>query len=496
MRTSRSHLLPVLCTLVLAAVVSSLAAGEPEPGQRPNIVYILSDDVGWGSIGCYGVDPKLVRTPNIDRLACEGRRFTDACTPSSVCSPTRYAVLTGRFCWRTPLTHQVLGVTAPLHIEPERVTVASLLKGCGYRTAAVGKWHLGYGPPPKTDYTEELKPGPLEVGFDYHFGVPSNHGDVTGVFVEDRRVAGLRSKNLEPFGKCYYGGKPFMGLDAPQREDEKVMEALTDQAVAWLEKQEAGKPFFLYFTPIALHEPSTPSQKTKGTSGCGPYGDFTHDLDFSVGRILDALDRKKLAENTLVIFTSDNGACVITEGERPEAVAYQAGLRAAGPWRGRKHTIFEGGFRVPFIARWPGHIPAGTTCDQMINLVDLFGTVAAITGTPLPPVGKGAEDTCNILPALLGQKIDRSLRDAMVQHSADGVFAVRRGDWKWIEGKPADKVKPAKVKGRADNFVPQLYNLKDDPKEERNVIAEHPNIAKDLAALLDIWRVKGHSRTE
>ena len=478
-------------TLLLAPLAVG-AAKAPASADRPNIVFILADDLGVGSVNCYHAATNLVRTPNIDRLAHEGRRFTDANTPASVCSPTRYAVLTGRYCWRTPLKHEVLGVGDPLWIETNRLTVASLVKRHGYQTAAIGKWHLGYGPVKPVNYTGPLRPGPQDVGFDYHFGVPSNHGDVTGIYVDNEHVMGLRSTNIVPFGKCYYGGKPFFGIDAPQREDESVMDTLTTKAAAWLEKLDRSKPFFLYFTPVAVHEPATPSVKTKGTSVCGAYGDWIHELDLSVGRILDALDRLKLTDNTLVIFTSDNGGVLISDGgARPEAKAYEAGMRVSGPWRGRKHSIYEGGFRVPYLARWPGKIPAGTVCDETINLVDTLATTAAILGDKLPAASVGAEDSHNVLPALFGEMTTKPLRSGMIVHSADGVFAIRQGPWKWIEGVSS---KPQPPKARAIEFKPQLYNLKDDPAETTDVAAKNPEVVKRLSALLDRYRDGGYSR--
>ncbi|MCX7047502.1 MAG: arylsulfatase [Candidatus Sumerlaeota bacterium] len=463
--------------------------------KRPNIVIILSDDLGWGSLNCYGADTKLIRTPNCDRLAREGIRFTDANTPSSVCSPTRYGLLTGRYCWRTPLKHEVLGVGDPLWIEPTRLTIASLLKKHGYHTAAIGKWHLGYGASKPVNYTAKLRPGPQDVGFDYHFGVPSNHGDVTGVFIDNEMVMGLRSSNLNPSGTCYYGGKPFMGLDAPQRNDEEVMSVLTDKAVKWLEQQDSKTPFFLYYTPVTVHEPSTPSAKTKGSSGCGAYGDWIDELDLSVGRILETLDRLKFTDNTLVIFTSDNGGVVIsTGGDRPEAKAYEAGLRACGAWRGRKHSVYEGGFRVPFIARWPGKIQPGAVSSETINLVDMLATISALEGDALPLASAGAEDSYNVLPALLGEKPSRPLHPDMVVHSADGNFAIRQGPWKWIEGIAHPATKPGALKARAPEFKPQLYNLADDPEEKNNVIEKNPDIAKRLAELLSKYRQQGYSR--
>ncbi len=324
----------LLPTTNLLAAAPAAASARP-----PNIVFILADDLGWGSLGCYGANPELIRTPNCDRLAREGLRFNDANTPCSVCSPTRYAVLTGRYCWRTSLQHGVLAVQAPLHIETNRLTLASLLQRHGYRTAAVGKWHLGYGLPPKANFTADLRPGPLELGFDYHFGVPCNHGDVSGVFVENHRVFGLRSTNLVAAGTNYYGGKPFLGIDAPQRKDEEVMATLTGKAVTWLEQQQPGKPFFLYFTPVTVHEPVTPSGLTKGSSKAGPYGDWIQEFDWSVGRVLDALERKGLLTNTLVILTSDNGGENKQTRSGTQVQAQAAGLLMNGRWRAGKHSV-------------------------------------------------------------------------------------------------------------------------------------------------------------
>jgi arylsulfatase A len=459
--------------------------------SRPNIVLILADDFGYGSPNCYGSSPRHVKTPNMDRIAREGIRFTDANTPSSVCTPTRYGLLTGRYCWRTSLKSGVLGIQSPLHIETDRVTLASLLKGQGYRTAAIGKWHLGYGKG-TTDYTQPLRPGPLDIGFDYHFSVPQNHGDSTGVFVENDRVLGLRSNKVAPFGKTYYG-RPYLGIDAPQRDNDTVMEVLTGKAVEWLARQDSASPFFLYFTPVAVHEPTTPSKATKGSSPAGPAGDWIHDLDLSLGRILKALDEKGFAKDTLVIFTSDNGGLLLTEGDRPEAEAYRAGLRVNGSWRGRKHSIYEGGFRVPFLVRWPGQAPAGTTSNETISLVDMLATVAAITGAPLPPAAEGAEDSHNVLPAFLGRKTARPLRASIITHSVEGNFAIRRGSWKYIEGRPAvpmDRVSAI----RRDEMKPQLYNLTDDPGEQKNLIEQHPEVARQLKDLLSTSRSTGHTR--
>lgn len=480
--------------LLLLAPLLALTVVAAAKSVPPNIVLILADDLGYGSLSCYGAKTNLVRTPNCDRLAREGIRFTDANAPASICSPTRYSLLTGQYCWRTSLKFGVLAHDAPLHIEPSRPTIASMLKRHGYRTAAIGKWHLGYGPPPKTDFTAKLRPGPLQVGFDYHFGVPCNHGDITGVFVEDDGVSGLRSTKLTPHGKSDAGGKPFMGLDAPQRQDEDVMATLTDKATEWIGKQEAGKPFFVYFTPVAVHEPITPSARTAGSSQAGPYGDWIHELDLSVGRVLDALDKKGFTKDTLVILTSDNGGENKLRGAGTQLQAEAAGLKINGNFRAGKHSIFEGGFREPFLVRWPGWAPAGTVCSETINLVDLFATLAAVVGEKLPAPAGVAEDSFNVLPAFLGKRSVQPLRPDMIGHSADGVFSVRQGPWKYIEGKPTRQGSGGGIKDKGAENKLQLYNVVEDPMEKNDLAAKYPEIVQRLAKLLDERRNSGHSR--
>jgi arylsulfatase A-like enzyme len=499
------------------AFILSALGPLPASADRPNIIVILSDDFGYGSTGAYGADGSLIQTPNLDRLAKEGRRFTDANTTSSVCSPTRYSLLTGRYCWRTSLKHEVLSTFSPLHIETTRLTMASLLKKQGYQNAAIGKWHLGYGaaddsPKWRSDYTAELSPGPLDIGFDYHFGVPSNHGDLTGVYVENRFVYGLRSGKIpagmrlpgpdsdDPNFKATYtrddtesGRATILELDAPRRVNERVMPQLTKKAVEWIGKQKAGIPFFLYYTPVAVHNPVTPEKDLAGKSRAGIYGDWIHELDRSVGGILDALDQSGFTENTLIVFTSDNGGVFKPENDSVQTAAFKAGLKVNGHLRGGKHNVWEGGFKVPFIVRWPGKAPAGTVCSEMISLADLLATTAAIVGEKLPAVSSGAEDSHNILPAFLGQEV-KPARSDMIVHSADGVYAIRQGPWKWIEGVPVDDIRPALRRTHADEFKPQLYNVKDDPSETRDLSASHPEVAKQLSALLNRYRDGGYSR--
>jgi arylsulfatase A-like enzyme len=500
----------LLCLLIALTAIAA---------DRPNIVVILSDDYGYGSAGCYGADPKLIRTPAIDRLAAEGRRFTDGNTTSSVCSPTRYSLLTGRYCWRTSLTHEVLGTFSPLHIEPGRVNLASLLKAKGYATAAVGKWHLGYGkenedPKWRTEYKAELSPGPLDIGFDYHFGVPSNHGDLTGVYVEDRFVYGLRSGGIpsrtklagpaadsDDFKATYgpedmeNGKAKILDLDAPRRKNERVMKVLTDKATTWLEAQPKDRPFFLYFTPVAVHNPVTPDKDLAGKSAAGPYGDWIHELDASVGRILATLDKMGATKDTLVIFTSDNGGVFKPENERLlQTAAFKAGLKVNGGIRGGKHDVWEGGFKVPFIARWPGKVPAGSTATQMVSVVDILATTAEIVGAPLPAKEFGAEDSRSFLPALIPGAAEAKGREDLIIHSADGVFAVRKGRWKWIEGVPVDEIAEGARKARKTQHRPQLYDTIADPAENKDVSAEHPEVVAELKDLLRRYRDGGFSR--
>lgn len=501
----------------LALLLSLLLASALIAADRPNVVVILSDDYGYGSAGCYGVNQKLVQTPNIDRLSTEGRRFTDANTTSSVCSPTRYSVMTGRYCWRTSLKSEVLSTFSPLHIETTRLNMASLLKKHGYATASVGKWHLGYGtaddsPKWRTDYTGELSPGPLDIGFDYHFAVPSNHGDLTGVFVENRFVYGLRNGKI-PAGMKIAGPVPdsddyqatygpedtesgkgagrILDLDAPRRKNERVMKVLTDKATDWL-KQQKEKPFFLYFTPVAVHNPVTPDKDLTGKSAAGLYGDWIHELDRSVGRVLATLDEMGVAKDTLVIFSSDNGGVFKPTVERLlQTAAFKAGLRVNGDLRGGKHDVWEGGFKVPFIARWPAKVAAGSVSKATISLADILATTSEIMGDALPAKDVGAEDSRSFLPALLG---DGPGREDIIVHSADGVFAIRKGPWKWIEGVPVDEINQAKRKANADQYRSQLYNTQEDPAETKDVSAQHPEVVKELTALLNRYRDGGYSR--
>jgi arylsulfatase A len=474
----------ILSLTIYSLIFGSILRAESEPSkqERPNIVFILSDDLGYGSVGCYGAT--VVNTPNIDRIAVEGRKFTDANTSSSVCTPSRYSILTGRYCWRTILKHDTLPFDAPLLIDTDRLTVASLLKRLSYRTAAIGKWHLGFGTG-TADYQKELKPGPLELGFDYYFGVPDNHGGPVAAYVENHSVLGLKpGPLLNDKPNCYYG-RPIVGLNAPMRVDAEDMHVLTDKAVSWLQEQEEGKPFFLYFATTAIHEPVTPSKEVIGTSKAGIYGDYIHDLDQTVGRVLKVLDEKHMTNNTLLIFSSDNGGDIDNPHTMVANDAQKLGLEVNGPWRGGKHSQYQGGFRVPFIIRWPGKIPANSVCDETTCLVDILASFAALFNVPL--TANDAPDSCNLLPAWLGQKVDHPLRKDMILHSASGAFTFREGPWKYIEETNGTMHK------KPVHTEAELFNLTNDPAEKNNVISEHPDLAQKFSQLLEKYRQEGKS---
>jgi arylsulfatase A-like enzyme len=475
-----------LAGLLLSANTTLVAA---EPAARlPNIVVILADDLGYGDPRCYN-KASAVPTPSIDKLATQGMRFTDAHTPSAVCTPTRYGILTGRYCWRTSLKKGVLNGYSPALIEPGRVTVASLLKRRGYATACIGKWHLGLGSRQRTDFGKPLKPGPNAAGFDYFFGIPASLDMPPYVFVENSKVTQAPTATIKASEMRRKGGKGFWraGAIAPRFKHADVLPQLTDKAVGFIRKQAKDKPFFLYLALTAPHTPWLPTEAFQGKSTAGPYGDFVAQVDGTVGRVMKALDEGKLFGKTLLIFTSDNGAHWL-----PTDIA-QWKHRANDGWRGQKADIWDGGHRVPFITRWPGKVRAGRSSKELICLTDLLATAAEVVGEKLP--ADAGEDSFSLLPVLRGKKGAKPIREAVVHHSADGTFGIRQGPWKLAMALGSHGFSlPKNIKPRKGEAQGQLYNLDDDPGEKNNLWLKKPEMVKRLTALLEKYKAEARSR--
>ncbi len=490
----------VICLLCSAR---SLWASEP-----PNIVYILADDLGYGDLGCYNTESKIP-TPRLDQFATQGMRFTDAHSPSSVCTPTRYALLTGRYAWRTRLQRNVLGPWDKPLIAADRLTVGKLLQQRGYETACVGKWHLGQnyvtsdGKPviggiknalSNVDFTKPISDGPIARGFDHYFGtIVPNYPPYC--FIEDDRTVGVPSVPMT--------GANFNipGPTVPGWKLEDILLQLTSHAVQWIEERaQTKKPFFLYFSLTSPHYPVVPAPEFVGKTKVGAYGDFVHQTDWSIGQVLDALDRAGFADNTLVVFTSDNGAEITGEVE-PGAYdrVQQFAHWSSGELRGAKRDAWEGGHRVPFIARWPGKIKASTTSDEIVCHVDFMATIAAILGQQLPD--NAAEDSVSILPVLLGQQLNAPIREATVHHSARGKFAIRQGDWVLIDAPSGDdngaNGEPLWLKAHrgysAHSHAGELFNVREDLSQRHNRYTDQPELVSRLKKLLEKYIVDGRS---
>jgi len=483
---------------VTAAGTRMLRAGGSSLESKPNIVFILADDLGYGDPACYSGQTK-VPTPAVDRLASEGIRFTDAHTPSAVCSPTRYGVMTGRYCWRSRLKKGVLnGYSEPL-IETDRLTVASLLKRNGYNTGCVGKWHLGLGwatkdagASAKANNVDWLKPvahGPQSLGFDYSCIIPASLDMAPYCWLENGRVVEPATSQTPGSKRRWDGGDGFWraGPIAPSFDFYDVLPIVTRQSVDFIKRQTAAAPFFLYVPLTAPHTPWMPTNEFRGKSRVDWYGDFVAQVDWSIGQILKSLDDAGFRENTLVIVASDNGS------HWPVAQIEKFDYRANGPWRGQKSDIHEAGHRVPFICRWPGRIKAGTRSDQTICLTDLLATCAAVVGDTL-----GAEDgpdSYSILPAMLDPDLKEPIREATVHHSGNGLFAIRQGPWKLIQGLGSGGfTAPQQVEPESGGPQGQLYNLQDDPGEQQNLWTERPEIVERLTVLLERYKQQSHSR--
>lgn len=508
--------------LIFSLVLCCPAFAEEQP---PNVVLIFADDLGYGDLGCYGATK--VQTPNIDRLAAEGRRFTDAHSASAVCTPSRYALLTGQYPVRANGGRGVWGpapITSPLIVDTAKTTIADVFKNAGYDTGVIGKWHLGFGTG-KNEWKEPLRPGPLELGFDYYFGMPVVNSAPPYVYVENDRVVG--SDPNDPLVYAGRGSKDTTPLtpippEAAQRSpnafkgaqqahklfnDYQVGTTFAKKSVEWINGRK-GKPFFLYLATTNIHHPFTPAKRFQGTSQCGLYGDFIHELDWIVGEVMTCLEDNGVADNTLVIFTSDNGGMFNLGGQ----AAFQVGHRQNGDLLGFKFGVWEGGHRVPMIVHWPGKVKPGTVSKQVLGNVDMLATFSALTGQKLDKAEQA--DSVNMLPAFVDDPKEQ-IRDHILLAPHKGThLSIRKGKWMYIPSRGSGGfggkapgshtfAGPAAAsfvgsrnsdivdgKIRKDAPPAQLYDLQADVNQTKNVHDQNPSVVKELTALLAGYKPK------
>ncbi|HXK05136.1 MAG TPA: arylsulfatase [Verrucomicrobiae bacterium] len=495
----------------LTTLGAGVFAAQAQQAERPNIVLIYADDVGYGDLSCYGA--RRVRTPNLDRLAGGGVRFTNVHASSATCTPSRYTLLTGEYAWRKPGTG-VLPGDARLIVPTNRQSLPGMLRERGYRTGVVGKWHLGLGEG-NIDWNGEVRPGPLEVGFDYSFIIPATGDRVPCVFVENHRVANLdpndpirvsyeRPIGDEPTGSAHpellrlhpshghdqaiVNGVPRIGYMTGGKSalwvDEDIADTITGKAVRFIEENKA-RPFFLYFATHDIHVPRIPNPRFVGKTPMGPRGDAIAELDWSVGQVVDTLDRLKLTRNTILMFSSDNGP-VVDDGYRDEAVQKLGDHKPAGPLRGGKYSNFDGGTRVPMMLRWPGHVKPDSVSPALLSHVDFFASLADLTGGR--PAAGAAPDSVDMLPAMLGR--DRKGRDWLVEHA--GSLALIEGNWKFIAPGNGPKMNRNTNTEMGNDPQPQLYDLSSDIAEQHNLAAEHPDRVKSMSEHLQ--QIRGAAR--
>ena len=475
-------------------------------GNNPNIIIIYADDLGYGDVGCYGA--KKVQTTHIDRLAREGIRFTQAYSTAATCTPSRYSLLTGEYAWRREGTGIARG-DATLIIEPGYLTLPALLDRAGYTSGVVGKWHLGLGEG-RPDWNGEIKPGPLEIGFDYSFIIPATGDRVPCVYVENHHVVGLDPNDPiqvsfdgkvgdDPTGRTHpemlkvqaddqhsdtivngisrigymVGGKSARWVD------EEMADVITGKAVAFIEKNQSH-PFFLYFSPHDIHVPRVPSSRFIGKTEMGSRGDVIMQLDWCVGEILNMLDRLNLIQNTMVIFTSDNGP-VLNDGYQDLAVEKVGNHQMTGPLRGGKYSSFEGGTRIPFLIRWPRQIQPGES-DALISQVDLLSSFARLTGQSLSP--GDATDSIDLLSALTGKS--QKGRGRLVQEALGNHLSLRVENWKYIVPQEGARIMAGKNIETGCDLNPQLYKLDEDIGEKNNLAMAYPDVLENMQNLMDV----------
>lgn len=492
---------------------------------KPNIVLIYADDLGFGDLSCYGATK--VKTPNIDRVAAEGLRFTNAHTSSATCTPSRYSLLTGQYAWRKKGTGIAPG-DAALIIPTDKQTLPGVLQKAGYKTSVIGKWHLGLGPKGGPDWNGDIKPGPLELGFDYSFILPATGDRVPCVYVENHRIVGLDPNDPiqvsytapvgnEPTGKDHpellkmkfshghdqtiVNGVSRIGYLSGGKSarwvDEDMADVLTRKAIQFIEANQkqpnrtggpAGGPFFVYFATHDIHVPRLPHSRFAGKSGLGPRGDAILQLDWCVGEVTKTLDRLGLKDNTLLIISTDNGP-VVDDGYKDQAVEKLNGHKPAGPLRGGKYSAFDAGTRVPLLVRWPGRVKTGTS-DALVSQVDWLASLAALTGRPLGDAE--APDSFAAIDALLGKT--QKGREYVIEQAIGGTLSLIKGNWKYIEPSDGPSVNKETNTELGSDPEPQLYDLKTDLGETKNIAKQHPQVVSELAALLESVRKKDQSR--
>ena len=499
-------------------LLSLLAVPLAALGQsKPNILLILADDLGYGDVGCYNPESKIP-TPNLDRLAKEGMRFTDAHSPATVCTPSRYSLMTGQMAFRVPNGGKVFqGVDGPSLIAPDRLTLPAMLKRQGYTTAAIGKWHIGLTFRDKAgeaihssereevervDYSRRIDGGPLDIGFDHFFGTaccPTT--DWLYAFIDGDRIPVPPAGRIDPskLPKHAYANDCRTGYLAPNFPMEEVDLVFLNKSREFIERhvrESPDDPFFLFHSTQAVHLPSFAAPQFKGQSEAGPHGDFIHELDWIVGELLATLEKLDVAEETLILISSDNGP------ETTSVIHLRAdhGHDGARPWRGMKRDSWEGGHRVPLIVRWPGRVEPGTTSDQLASLTDVMATLAAITGAELPR--DAAEDSFDLLPVLEG-KVKAPIRPYLLTQAFRGAktLSIRRGDWKYLDHRGSGGnlydtggLKPFALPETDPEAPAQLYNLANDPGETTNLFFKHSETVKELRTLLESSKTSGRSR--
>ncbi len=496
---------PFSFVFTIFVVFCCLAAYAQKNPANPNIVIIYTDDLGYGDISANGATN--IKTPNIDQIAKQGLRFTNAYATSATCTPSRFSFLTGRYAWRTTGTGIAPG-DAALIIPTEIEILPRMLQKAGYQTAVVGKWHLGLGPQGGPDWNAEIKPGPLEIGFNYCFIMPATADRVPCVYLENHRIV-----DLDPTDPIIVSYKEKIGNDPTGKEnaellkvkyshghdatiingvsrigwmsggnkarwiDQDMADVFTNRALNFIEENKE-KPFFLYFATHDIHVPRVPHSRFAGNSGMGPRGDAILQLDWTVGEVLKTLERLQIADNTLIIFSSDNGA-VVDDGYQDNAVQLLKGHTPSGNRRGGKYSAFDGGTHIPFIVRWPGKIKAGTVSNALFSQVDLYASLASLTGQGLS--GNNAPDSFNSLNALLGNSKGR---EYLVQQSLNNTLSLIQGNWKYIEPSNGQKMNVLTNTELGNLTQPQLYDLKTDISERNNLAGKYPSEVKRMSDIL------------